>query len=181
MRSPFFLTHPVYLQYLHCISIHIYPLQVARADAWSPCPACTDQATWLVRLSLDTGAADTLTPAAGQHVSVPRLTPDGNTIHSLDTIQACEPRRGSPLLPGQRDRDHRARGPRPHPAQHCQRGPGGHMAQQSSPGHTSHLPSPRPWCCTPWPRAGAWRCWRGRSSASTRTESSPGLTGCSSM
>ena len=100
---------------------------MARADAWTPCPACTDQATWLVRLSLDTGAVDTLTPAAGQHVSVPRLTPDGNTIHS--PAARCsdvypDPRRGSPLLPGQRDRDHRARRPRPHRPQHCQRSPG---------------------------------------------------------
>ena len=51
-------------------------ITVARADKWTPCPECTDQHTWLVKISVRTGEVEMNSRSAAKHVSVPRVVPN---------------------------------------------------------------------------------------------------------
>ena len=53
-------------------------ITVAREDAWTPCPECTDQHTWLVKINVRTGEVELNSRSVPQHVSVPRVVPDSD-------------------------------------------------------------------------------------------------------
>ena len=51
-------------------------ITVAREDKWTPCPECTDQHTWLVKIDVMTGDVEMNTRSVAKHVSVPRVVPN---------------------------------------------------------------------------------------------------------
>ena len=53
-------------------------ITVARKDTWTPCPECTDQHTWLVKINARTGVVVLDTRSVEKHVSVPRAVPNSD-------------------------------------------------------------------------------------------------------
>ena len=55
-------------------------ITVAREDTWTPCPECTDQHTWLVKINVRTGEVELDTRSVAKHVSVPRVVPNSDQL-----------------------------------------------------------------------------------------------------
>ena len=53
-------------------------ITVAREDTWTPCPECTDQHTWLVKINARTGEVELNSRSVAKHVSVPRAVPNSD-------------------------------------------------------------------------------------------------------
>ena len=56
-------------------------ITVAREDKWTPCPECTDQHTWLVKINVRTGEVALNNTISGSGVIIPY--PVGGAEHEV--------------------------------------------------------------------------------------------------